>query len=56
MKRVENFLINFLISLVIIIIIVGQEFKSNILSATFVLAIILIFINRTLMNFKNEKQ
>jgi len=56
MKRIENFLINFLLSMVFIIIIAGDKIKSSLLSATFVLAIILIFVNRTLMNFRNEKQ
>jgi len=55
MKRIENFLINFLLSFVIIIIIAGQGLKSSVLSATFVVAIILIFVNRILMNFRNEK-
>ena len=52
MKLIENFLFNFLISFVIIIFISGGDLKSNILSFAFFAAIVLIFVNRVIINFR----
>ena len=55
MKLIENFLFNFVISFVIIMFISGGGLKSSTLSATFFIAILLIFINRVVINFRNAK-
>lgn len=56
MKRLENFLIHFLISIVILTFIADGMLNSPRVSATFTLCIITILFNRFLMGYINEKQ
>lgn len=55
MRLIEKFLLNFLLSFVIIVFISGGGLKSSSLSATFFIAILLIFVNRIIINFRNAK-
>lgn len=56
MKKLENFLINFLISIVILTFIADGALNSPRISAAFTLCVFSIIINRFLMGFNNAKQ
>ena len=56
MKSIENFLIHFLLSIVIMTITLDGLLNSPRVSAMFTLTIILIILNRFFMGYINEKQ
>jgi hypothetical protein len=56
MKSIENFLIHFLISIVIMTFTLNGLLNSPRVSAMFTLTIIFIIVNRFFMGYINEKQ